>query len=227
MDEVQEALDDCSAAYLDLIDQYSNGSLELESRLKKAFFSLSKSKLILGAHRVGPNSYDFTPRSPMKTIVIENACFDSESGRLCPKSSTREPFSLCVDRQEVPANSSLPESQQCPPSSSSTVELKSGINMRKRTPYAQPELSQSTLASDLDSPIGNQTPKAPIVDDQSLKQRPDPIHQFAALPPPSLRLAQTEFSNALEVLVHLANLRANLMNLEKIIMTHKQALKSS
>ncbi|KAI9628857.1 hypothetical protein KEM48_011251 [Puccinia striiformis f. sp. tritici PST-130] len=49
------------------------------------------------------------------------------------------------------------------------------------------------------------------------KEIPDPILQFTALPPPPLKTAQTGFSDTLDDLIRLANLRSILVQLHKIV----------
>ncbi|WAQ82180.1 hypothetical protein PtA15_2A496 [Puccinia triticina] len=116
------------------------------------------------------------------------------------------PFVLAVNRYEARRS---PETTDHAPGESS---------LRKRRP--EPAPSQTDLPADLDSPAekGGQEPRALL---------PNPILQFAPLPPPPLRSAQSAFSRSLDLLVRLANLRHVLSELEQSIHAQKQLVQSA
>ncbi|OAV99684.1 hypothetical protein PTTG_00527 [Puccinia triticina 1-1 BBBD Race 1] len=203
-----QALDQYLLTYLNLLDHYNQSHDDLQAQIQAAFLDLSKAKVVLGPSRVGPNSYDLSSRLPTKTIVIQSP--EPSAGDADPldpvEIAAQGPFVLAVNRYEARRS---PETTDHAPGESS---------LRKRRP--EPAPSQTDLPADLDSPAekGGQEPRALL---------PNPILQFAPLPPPPLRSAQSAFSRSLDLLVRLANLRHVLSELEQSIHAQKQLVQSA
>ncbi|KAI7958874.1 hypothetical protein MJO28_002665 [Puccinia striiformis f. sp. tritici] len=193
--------------YLDLLNQYNLGYEDLQFHIQGAFLNLSQSKVILGPSRIGPNSYDLTPRLPTKTILIERSdmiSLDKDLDRLKMIENNR-PFRVVSNQYEYPAT----ENPQIPSSSEVSVDstMGHGNGLRKRNTEVV-SIQSNVVAQEQDHQ--NQTRLFS-------KEIPDPILQFTALPPPPLKTAQTGFSDTLDDLIRLANLRSILVQLHKIV----------
>ncbi|KAA1094564.1 hypothetical protein PGT21_025060 [Puccinia graminis f. sp. tritici] len=210
-----EVLDKYLLTYLNLLDDYNACHDGLQSHIQAAFLNLSKAKVVLGPSRIGPNSYDLSSRLPTKTIVIQNQDPIDPDEEL---DQSKGPFMLTLNRFET-----------CP-----SVELKndpSGCSsengLRKRKNKQEPVSPEPGLPTEEHAAVqANSLPEKEDQDKDRPKELPNPIHQFAALPPPPLRSAQIGFSKTLESIVRLSNLRSVLIEIEKFIELQRQLVEN-
>ncbi|KAM0746689.1 hypothetical protein T439DRAFT_329393 [Meredithblackwellia eburnea MCA 4105] len=101
-----------------------------------------------------------------------------------------------------------PEEEKCPSQpSQSTSTLRNRSSTKTAT---SPSISSTEKASD-DKELIHQKPKGPK----------DPLHQFSAFPPPSLRASQAEFKKASKTVCEVLELRERMRVLEERIQVVK------
>lgn len=219
--QAAEVLDKSLVTYLKLLDQYTNEYDQLRSQIQTAFFNLTKSKFILGPTRIGSDSYDLASRLPIKTIFSKpQALIDLTEHREELEIQGPGPFTLEINRHEYHPLAGGPKS------ASDSMYKAFESTLRKRRTKNESVSKQASLSIDGTEKVHqtNSGDDEEIVDHP--RELPDPILQFSALPPPSLRAAQAGFSRSLESMVKLANLRFTLSEVEKVIARYKELINS-
>lgn len=218
-------------SYLDLIDHYNQERHQLQVHLKNAFLNLAKAKVALGPARVGPDSYDLVSQPAYKYVRLDGVenFADSElhEDRDLAKHGPFSLFTRCsgdntrsIDRDELDSTmtaikneSSLLNGQYSSltlrhrkamiATSSSSSQAKSSSTEEPSRQVSEPDASASGATT--------RSEKSPAM------ALSDPIIQFTALPPPSLRTAQCDFSKSLENVICLVNVERKLRQLEQVI----------
>ncbi|KNZ58076.1 hypothetical protein VP01_1g3 [Puccinia sorghi] len=163
---------------------------------------LRSAKVILGPRRVGRDSYDLSVRQAQITMEERDDGREIEAeGWTRPSEDVSQlsgrPALVLVHNRHHQQASPLDHEPDPTPIH----------NLRNRRPHP-----------------GSPPPISPLLPPSNLL--PDPILQFAPLPPPPLRTAQHAFHNALQPIIRLSNLRSQLFLIENQIHSLKISLQN-
>ncbi|KAH9823247.1 hypothetical protein DFH28DRAFT_1018175, partial [Melampsora americana] len=224
MTQSNPSIDDLIIQHLNTLDQYQIESQSLEDQLSKAFFNLTRSKLSIGLDRINSLQYNLTPNQAIKQIVIDVSASDedlSSSEQIHDLFSLRNHRMRLEDSDEAKMDLNELKSDEV----SKVNEDSQGLLRHRRKANEDEgcermkERKEKGSRSGVDEEIHQS--------DLSRLMKPtevnliDPIHQFTTLPPPSLRMAQSSFSIALETIIKLLNIRHRLDRLESTIHSHQ------
>lgn len=206
---------------LDKLDTYQSRRAQMDNHLKSAFFNLAQAKQALGPARVGPASFRLGRTEPLMTVAVEAASSSTqilffrliEAQPAQPQASDKATGSSKGKGRERrdPVDLRL---QSTKGASSSSTAFSSGreILNEKTAAYTSAELHrrpQATTGRDgahdmLSEKTGSsgggdtQDQQPPAYADAMNEYLLDPIQQFSAFPPVTLRNAQKGFRKALE-----------------------------
>ncbi|CAH7667560.1 hypothetical protein BY996DRAFT_6412254 [Phakopsora pachyrhizi] len=232
VNEISKSLDYSLISYLDLIDQYYQCYNLLEIQLREAHFSLTKSKLVLGPLRISPSSYDLKPKQSVKEIRIndkQNEPSAKDSGSVNCKFNFS--LSLITNVRFRSISNSIKGNMD----SNSEIKHQNGLRQRKVRKSSFSNQSKEHLKDQLVSSGDDETKYLGAHNSAKIKNKSDdydeeevlddPIHQFAALPPPALKISQSKFSDSLETMIKILNKRLEIAELESAIKLYEERLK--
>ncbi|UZJ57245.1 hypothetical protein CBS101457_006565 [Exobasidium rhododendri] len=193
--------DELLERYLNILDEYFAGKKAVSEHFTSGHFQLSKARMQLGRLTSMNNSWD----ARMKANRMIRFKHDGTSAAM----EKSEPSDLRDDEKGTLMTTEMQESQQ-----SLLRRRQGGVPVHEDVQEAKSGLRG----------VSGKEPKKEGEQTTKKKAQPfDPLYQFAALPPPSLRTAQAEFISALEGMIGtpssrgLLAIQSDLHQLEKRI----------
>lgn len=178
--------------FMDSTDSYLVLMNSLSSSLRQGWLELASARHSMGASRISSALFDLKSHSAATTLQLNHQDAGPESEKLH--------FSLCKWA-----------SSESPKSCSEEAKFEED-KLLQRISNSPKILNQDGSSNSVQEEEPEATESPRTVEDQARKERLKSLSMFGMLVSPKLRAAQSSFETALEILVEVANKRADLLN---------------
>ncbi|MCE0480745.1 hypothetical protein HAX54_037848 [Datura stramonium] len=179
--------------FMDSTDSYLVLMNSLSSSLRQGWLELASARHSMGASRISSALFDLKSHSAATTLQLNHQIAGPEAEKLH--------FSLCKWA-----------SSESPKSCSEEAKFEEEDKLLQRTSNSPKVLDQDGSSNSVQEEAPEATESPRTVEDQARKERLKSLSMFGMLVSPKLRAAQSSFETALEILVEVANKRADLLD---------------
>ncbi|XP_033126183.1 coiled-coil domain-containing protein 115-like [Anneissia japonica] len=191
--EICYKLDKLVIQYFKLLDEIHDDRIQLESVLKQGCFNLSKARYSMGNKAVGSLQYNSNSMKALAKISINEDNEDLfELTRKKPTNKSARKSHIDISRDDL---------------------LSKETTVRRRKGQKETDSDDSVATSRLEELTVNDDKLSSTQDDTKSNEEvlSDPIKWFGILVPMALRHGQSDFTQAITLCCHIANLQRKLL----------------